>query len=324
MGATTTQRRFSLRTSAILLHSMERSVPKGIHDCWFSEYFLPLKELNLQIIERCLGDYDEQSSVRDTHEQIRVLLDMWINMPDDECREQMLYELVHAAGEMFLYHDICRSKDDNLEIALRLFQHASHLGRVIFSTDANESMLATLAELGVSYSKKDMALEAIEHFQLALAMGKELDNANQHGDKDAVNDEEAFLLRMIIICNSLGDFFRPTNIDLAIDMCKQSINYYRFEDLQIEDFDEMLRLHDNIGILALEKDCDVNEDVLEHVELGLSLRENHAGKQSPELLPTLVILRDLYARNENKAKEDCVARTIRNIERGMVRETHEA
>jgi hypothetical protein len=33
-------------------------------------------------------------------------------------------------------------------------------------------------------------------------MGKEQDNANQKGGKDTVKDEEAFLLRMIIICNS--------------------------------------------------------------------------------------------------------------------------
>jgi tetratricopeptide (TPR) repeat protein len=237
------------------------------------------------------------------------------------------------------------------------------LGRAIFSNnddDAmpsnNESMFVVLAELGIAYDRKDMISESIENLQMAQSIGEELFDryyrtmttqtqedtttsaAGEHyarrikASSTLSNNKTEFLTRMIVVCTILGELFDSIDkIDCAIGAYQQAAKYFDYDSMDVEHFEEMLRLMDEVGNLALEKGgganncCDVDDSIVEHVKSGVLLRESHVGEYNPEMISSLSILRDLYLRNGDTTNASQLTERIRVIgSRTQVQEVKDA
>jgi len=269
-----------------------------------------LRSLNSYILECCLIDFDKESALVDTHEHIRLLMDLWPDLPGDENKEQTLHDLLLSSGETFLQHQICESIDKNLDLAIKLLVEAIRVGQVAFSTDKNESMLSAICCLGEAYYKKNMKHDSIAAFQWALSIGGVLQSESQKSGTGSMINQEVLSRQMIMICQGLAQLHMENEQTKSLEFLKSAFRTYDFGNMETDLFDDMIDTVQLIGTIALKEEGSVDRESLEFLELGVLLKENDIGNDHPDLIPLLSLLEGLYNKIQEEEKKDAISKRI--------------
>jgi len=290
---------------------MSNDISKTKQDAWFREHYKTLKNLNEYIIDSCLKEQDKESTIFDTHQHIQIILDTWENFPTEESREHTLHDLLLEAGGLFLQNEICTPQEKNNDIAARLLEEALNLGKVAYPTAIHQPMLATNTSLGMALLQNDKKKDAVEALQRALYIGEQLESEAKNAYIE-ISDQE-FISCMITTCEALAVLAKDESITKSINLYKRAITYYQLGNMDSDAFDDMIEVLKTIGSLALEREGEIEDDVLEHVELGVLLLGNHLNQDTPELIPLLILLHKIYDRRNESEKSKAVADRISSL-----------
>jgi len=272
-----------------------------------------LRSLNSYILESCLNDFDKESALVDTHEHIRLLTDLWSDLPGDENKEQTLHDLLLSSGETFLHHQICESIDENLDLAIKLLGEAIRVGQVAFSTDKNESMLSAICCLGEAYYKKNMKHDSIAALQWALSIGEVLQSESQKSGTGSMINQALLSRQMIMICQGLAQLHMENEQTKSLEFLKRAFRTYDFGNMETDLFDDMIDTVQLIGTIALKEEGSVDRESLEFLELGVLLKENDIGNDHPDLIPLLSLLEGLYNKIQEEEKRDAISKRIAQL-----------